>query len=137
MKRFLSLTTPLAFAFAFVIAFAATTASAREDAEQLVGTVTRAGKGRIEVKQTDGRLAEVFVTAATVFTKGKASATIADVKQGARVAIEATKGKAGLEAMKVQIETAAVIYTCPMHPEVQQPGPGKCPKCGMTLEKKA
>ncbi len=24
-------------------------------------------------------------------------------------------------------------YTCPMHPEVRQPGPGKCPKCGMTL----
>ncbi len=25
------------------------------------------------------------------------------------------------------------MYTCPMHPEVQQQGPGKCPKCGMTL----
>lgn len=24
-------------------------------------------------------------------------------------------------------------YTCPMHPEVVQPGPGKCPKCGMNL----
>ena len=27
-----------------------------------------------------------------------------------------------------------VIYTCPMHPEIQQPGPGNCPKCGMALE---
>ncbi|PUA96646.1 Cu+-exporting ATPase [Acidovorax sp. 107] len=26
------------------------------------------------------------------------------------------------------------IYTCPMHPEVQQDHPGNCPKCGMTLE---
>ncbi|HEY9097619.1 MAG TPA: copper-translocating P-type ATPase [Thiobacillus sp.] len=26
------------------------------------------------------------------------------------------------------------IYTCPMHPEVQQAGPGACPKCGMALE---
>ena len=26
------------------------------------------------------------------------------------------------------------IYTCPMHPEVQQEHPGNCPKCGMTLE---
>ena len=26
------------------------------------------------------------------------------------------------------------IYTCPMHPEVQQVGPGDCPKCGMALE---
>ena len=24
-------------------------------------------------------------------------------------------------------------YTCPMHPEVRQSGPGSCPKCGMTL----
>lgn len=26
------------------------------------------------------------------------------------------------------------IYTCPMHPEVQQDHSGNCPKCGMTLE---
>ncbi len=26
------------------------------------------------------------------------------------------------------------IYTCPMHPEVRQQGPGSCPKCGMALE---
>lgn len=25
-------------------------------------------------------------------------------------------------------------YTCPMHPEVRQTGPGPCPKCGMELE---
>jgi P-type Cu+ transporter len=25
-------------------------------------------------------------------------------------------------------------YTCPMHPEVRQLGPGACPKCGMALE---
>jgi len=27
------------------------------------------------------------------------------------------------------------IYTCPMHPEVQQDHPGDCPKCGMALER--
>ena len=26
------------------------------------------------------------------------------------------------------------VYTCPMHPEVEQIGPGSCPKCGMALE---
>ena len=26
------------------------------------------------------------------------------------------------------------IYTCPMHPEIRQGGPGTCPKCGMALE---
>ena len=29
-----------------------------------------------------------------------------------------------------------IIYTCPMHPDVQQDHPGDCPKCGMALEKK-
>ena len=26
------------------------------------------------------------------------------------------------------------IYTCPMHPEIRQVGPGSCPICGMALE---
>jgi Cu+-exporting ATPase len=29
---------------------------------------------------------------------------------------------------------AGTEYTCPMHPEVRQVGPGTCPKCGMALE---
>lgn len=29
---------------------------------------------------------------------------------------------------------AGTKYTCPMHPEVVQEGPGSCPKCGMALE---
>ncbi|MBX5011043.1 copper-translocating P-type ATPase [Rhizobium lentis] len=28
----------------------------------------------------------------------------------------------------------SVIYTCPMHPQIRQVGPGTCPICGMTLE---
>ena len=28
----------------------------------------------------------------------------------------------------------SMTYTCPMHPEIQQQGPGDCPKCGMALE---
>ncbi len=27
-----------------------------------------------------------------------------------------------------------MTYTCPMHPEIRQEGPGDCPKCGMALE---
>ena len=26
------------------------------------------------------------------------------------------------------------VFTCPMHPEIRQIGPGACPKCGMALE---
>lgn len=29
-----------------------------------------------------------------------------------------------------------VLYTCPMHPEIEHEGPGTCPKCGMALEPK-
>ncbi len=29
---------------------------------------------------------------------------------------------------------AATIFTCPMHPEIRQEGPGSCPICGMALE---
>ena len=34
------------------------------------------------------------------------------------------------------VETGPVdaVYTCPMDPEIQQVGPGSCPKCGMALE---
>ena len=31
-------------------------------------------------------------------------------------------------------DPAGVEYTCPMHPEIRQLGPGTCPKCGMALE---
>lgn len=33
-------------------------------------------------------------------------------------------------------DSGAVEYTCPMHPEVVQIGPGSCPICGMALEPK-
>lgn len=35
-----------------------------------------------------------------------------------------------------QIVQEGTIYTCPMHPEIEQIGPGSCPKCGMALEPK-
>src|ERR1044071_9472698 len=35
---------------------------------------------------------------------------------------------------KVPATPAGTIYTCPMHPQVRQVGPGHCPICGMALE---
>src|SRR3954452_9313917 len=35
-----------------------------------------------------------------------------------------------------QRSTPNAIYTCPMHPEIEQDHPGTCPKCGMALEPK-
>ncbi len=44
--------------------------------------------------------------------------------------------QATLVAQKSSVtdQTEGVIYTCPMHPQVKQIGPGNCPICGMTLE---
>ncbi len=39
-----------------------------------------------------------------------------------------------LESVALPHADESVIYTCPMHPEVRQRGPGSCPKCGMALE---
>ncbi len=40
----------------------------------------------------------------------------------------------GAKPQPMAAAPAASEYTCPMHPEVRQPGPGACPKCGMALE---
>ena len=37
-------------------------------------------------------------------------------------------------AAKAESVPEGAIYTCPMHPEVRQIGPGSCPICGMALE---
>jgi P-type Cu+ transporter len=37
-------------------------------------------------------------------------------------------------AAKAEPVPEGTIYTCPMHPEVRQVGPGACPICGMALE---
>ncbi len=41
-----------------------------------------------------------------------------------------------LDPKESQREVVApdAIYTCPMHPEIRQVGPGSCPICGMALE---
>jgi Cu+-exporting ATPase len=41
---------------------------------------------------------------------------------------------AGKERRAEAMGDADAIYTCPMHPEVRQKGPGACPICGMALE---
>ncbi len=40
------------------------------------------------------------------------------------------------EKVQEKAEAADVEYTCPMHPEIVQIGPGSCPICGMALEPK-
>jgi P-type Cu+ transporter len=42
--------------------------------------------------------------------------------------VEPTTGR------KAEAVPEGTIYTCPMHPEIRQVGPGSCPICGMALE---
>lgn len=44
------------------------------------------------------------------------------------------KSQTSLTTDKAKVGAKNALYTCPMHPEVQQVGPGNCPKCGMALE---
>jgi len=37
-------------------------------------------------------------------------------------------------APPIQSDAPGAIYTCPMHPQIRQVGPGSCPICGMILE---
>ena len=36
--------------------------------------------------------------------------------------------------LRAEAVAPGTIYTCPMHPQIRQPGPGSCPICGMALE---
>ncbi|MCC6598087.1 MAG: copper-translocating P-type ATPase [Alphaproteobacteria bacterium] len=37
-------------------------------------------------------------------------------------------------AKPATVNDSGAIYTCPMHPQIRQKGPGSCPICGMALE---
>ena len=41
--------------------------------------------------------------------------------------------KSKQEMMHQPTTMQAIMYTCPMHPEVVADAPGKCPKCGTQL----
>src|SRR6266581_2015191 len=43
------------------------------------------------------------------------------------------RGKPPEEQPAPETEQQTSDWTCPMHPEVSQSGPGNCPKCGMSL----
>jgi Cu+-exporting ATPase len=42
--------------------------------------------------------------------------------------------RAGVGGAAAAAVPEGAVYTCPMHPEIRQSGPGSCPICGMALE---
>ncbi len=53
---------------------------------------------------------------------------------GCRTKFAADPGKYLAPSAAVDPMPEGTIYTCPMHPQVRQVGPGSCPICGMALE---
>lgn len=43
------------------------------------------------------------------------------------------KSKNNMEQKQSQVEPEVKFWTCSMHPQIKQPGPGQCPLCGMDL----
>src|SRR6202047_3360134 len=52
----------------------------------------------------------------------------------AALTTEAPVGSQGSPQTTQTITAKSALYTCPMHPEIVQIGPGSCPICGMALE---
>jgi len=53
---------------------------------------------------------------------------------GCKTKFVANQAKYLADEKPVEPVVAGVIYTCPMHSQIQQVGPGTCPICGMALE---
>jgi Cu(I)/Ag(I) efflux system membrane fusion protein len=43
------------------------------------------------------------------------------------------ESKNNMEQKQSQLQPEVKFWTCSMHPQIQQPGPGQCPLCGMDL----
>jgi len=86
--------------------------------DPFVDRATRTAELRVDVPNPNARLKPGMFVTATVRTP---VAEIEPFRSMPRARADAA---------------SRTIFTCPMHPEVVSDAPGKCPKCGMDLEKK-
>jgi hypothetical protein len=109
-----------------------------ESGMHVAGTIKSVGETSLTIEASDKQEVVIGIDGKTKFEKNGKPATAKDLKVGVRVVVDADKGqtKEALVAKEVRIGADSVIYTCPMHPEVKENAPGKCPKCGMNLEPK-
>ena len=135
MKNFKGLVLPIAL----LLPLAALPLAAHEGGTHVMGTIKGSGEKSLTIETRDKKEVVVVTDEKTKFEKNGKPATAKDLKAGARVVVDVEKSqtKEALVAKEVRIGADSVIYTCPMHPEVQAKEPGKCPKCGMKLEPKA
>jgi rubrerythrin len=124
---------------ALIVLLAALPLAAHEGGSHVMGTIKNVAEKSLTIETRDKEAIVVIIDEKTKFEKAGKSATAKDLKAGVRVVVDVEKdpAKEALVAKEVRIGVDAVIYTCPMHPEVQEKEPGKCPKCGMKLEPKS
>ena len=70
-------------------------------------------------------------------TKGEHKPKVGDSKSAHEPSATHHHGQHGEPATQgapLAKDSKDAIYTCPMHLEIEQVGPGSCPKCGMALE---
>lgn len=74
-------------------------------AHKLMGTVTavHAEVKHVEIKTNDGKIAAFYVTDSTKYLKGKTPASLADLKPGTRVVVEAKQTGGKLIASEVKL----------------------------------
>ena len=101
----------------------------------LVGTVESVKSDTLSIVPSDGKPVAIRLSGETRYTSAGKAASRADLKPGARARVTVLRKGETLVAREVSLERASV-YTCSMHPEIEQAEPGKCPKCGMFLEEK-
>lgn len=113
--------------------------AAHDGGMSVTGTIKAVAEKSFTIDTHDQNEVRIAIDEKTKFERNGKAATAKDLKPGARVVVDVEKGqtKETLMAKEVKIGSAEAIYTCPMHPEVQEKAPGKCAKCGMNLEPKA
>lgn len=78
-----------------------------------------------------------FDTDPTGVIAKRAQRTTADPEQAKDHGCCSNHEHSGSKSANASVESQpGTIYTCPMHPEIEQVGPGSCPICGMDLEPK-
>ena len=124
---------------ALLMLLAALPLAAHEGGTHVMGTIKNVAEKSLTIETRDKEAIVVIIDEKTKFEKNGKPATSKDLKAGVRVVVDLDKNQAkeALVAKEVKIGADSVIYTCPMHPEVQEKEPGKCPKCGMKLEPKS
>ncbi|OLB35539.1 MAG: copper-translocating P-type ATPase [Acidobacteria bacterium 13_2_20CM_57_17] len=63
-----------------------------------------------------------------------AAPAVAGMQHGSASAEHGAAHRPDVAASRVTTDEKKIRYTCPMHPQIIQVGPGSCPICGMALE---